>query len=221
MTQRILSFSGAHRWLSNFWPARVYYEGQIYPTVEHAYVAAKTEDPAERARVLACEQPGQVKRLGRSLTLRRRWDDAKVYVMEALLTEKFSSHNPELQQQLLATGDAFLLEGNQWHDQFWGSCFCKKRPGCTPYGRNELGRLLMAQRDRLRSIIALHPKDEALAPTEVRGLCRTDGYAHERHTGVCGPEVHEEDLAQHFHAPFGSREHGVVDGRFTVICHLD
>jgi len=35
------SFKGDFRFLSNFYPVNVDYEGIMYPTVEHAYVAAK------------------------------------------------------------------------------------------------------------------------------------------------------------------------------------
>ena len=41
-TQVIDSFQGEYRFLSNFWPCVVEYEGTEYPSVENAYQAAKT-----------------------------------------------------------------------------------------------------------------------------------------------------------------------------------
>ncbi len=49
----------------------------------------------------------------------------------------------DLAQRLLATGDAELVEGNNWGDRFWGIC--------RGEGRNELGKILMKVRDELRS----------------------------------------------------------------------
>src|SRR4051812_21328901 len=45
---RIAEFQGEYRFLSNFWPATVEFEGIRYPTAEHAYQAAKTLDAKER-----------------------------------------------------------------------------------------------------------------------------------------------------------------------------
>ena len=39
--ESINSFSGAYAFLSNFEPAPIYYDGLSYPTVEHAFQAAK------------------------------------------------------------------------------------------------------------------------------------------------------------------------------------
>lgn len=136
----ITSFHGEHRFLSNFWPAGVVLDGELYPSVEHAYVAAKTLDTAERAKVRAVEKPGDVKRLGRKLQLRPDWDAVKLGVMADLVAQKFQ--HPELREKLLATGDTTLVEGNTWGDTFWGVCRGK--------GANHLGKILMATREQLR-----------------------------------------------------------------------
>jgi len=50
---------------------------------------------------------------------------------------------------LLATGDTKLLEGNRWHDNFWGNCDC---PNCRDKpGLNYLGKILMRVRLELRT----------------------------------------------------------------------
>jgi predicted NAD-dependent protein-ADP-ribosyltransferase YbiA (DUF1768 family) len=55
--------------------------------------------------------------------------------------------DPVLLAKLLATEDATLVEGNTWHDLWFGRCDCTKHGG---EGQNWLGRLLMALREELR-----------------------------------------------------------------------
>lgn len=133
-------FTGELRWLSNFWPALVKLDGQLYPTVEHAYVAAKTTDHMIRSVIQTTSSPGEVKRLGRQFDLREDWHEIKLQVMEDLLWQKFQE--PELKAKLLATGDIPIVEINTWNDTFWGQCKGK--------GQNNLGKLLMKIREALR-----------------------------------------------------------------------
>jgi len=133
----ITRFFGEYRWLSNFWPCVVVLDGVEYPSVENAYQAAKTTSPSERVVFETCAA-GQSKRLGKSVTLRADWDDVKVSIMKYLIAQKFS--NPELAEKLAKTGDADIIEGNNWGDTFWGVCNGK--------GLNTLGHLIMDQRDR-------------------------------------------------------------------------
>lgn len=137
---RITSFTGDYAWLSNFFGAAVEFEGVTYPTVEHAYQAAKTLDPRQRASLLRLATPGQAKRAGLKVTLRPGWDGMKLEVMRALLHAKFTRH-PDLRDRLLATGQAHLEEGNDWGDTYWGTVGGR--------GQNQLGRLLMRVRREL------------------------------------------------------------------------
>jgi ribA/ribD-fused uncharacterized protein len=138
----ITAFAGEYRFLSNFYPAAVDLDGSTYPTVEHAYQAAKSLEPSTQAKVKRAPRPGDAKRLGRQIRLRPDWEDVKVGIMRDLVRQKFTSH-PDLRARLLATGDAELVEGNYWHDTFWGQC-----PVGT--GFNHLGRILMEVRAELR-----------------------------------------------------------------------
>lgn len=135
----ITSFTGNYRWLSNFAPAKVTLDGEVYPTVEHAYVAAKTLDPLVRKLVQEQATPGMAKRLGRKLSLRPDWDEVKLKVMEDLLRQKFRDSTYAM--QLRRTGDMPIVEGNTWGDTFWGVCH--------GVGENHLGRLLMQLRSEL------------------------------------------------------------------------
>lgn len=138
---KIAEFQGDYRFLSNFWPAHVEFDGITYPTAEHAYQAAKTLDPAERRRIAALPTPAEAKREGRALPLRPDWEQVKLDVMERCVRYKFS-HDADLRARLLATGDAQLEEGNAWGDRFWGVY--------EGQGENWLGRILMTVRQELK-----------------------------------------------------------------------
>lgn len=137
----VATFSGAYRFLSNFWPAKVWLDDLEYPTVEHAYQAAKTLSPMCRELIRTAPSASAAKRLGKEVAIRPDWPAVKIDVMRGLLRQKFS--DPALEQLLLATGDAELVEGNFWHDIFWGVC--------DGEGLNWLGRLLMQVREERRS----------------------------------------------------------------------
>lgn len=140
----IKEFQGEYRWLSNFWPCAISYEGDIYPSVEHFYVAMKTLDTFDRNTIRNTSSAGQVKRLGRTLEIRSDWEDIKLKVMTYAIAKKFSDDNPELKDRLINTGDIHLQEGNMWGDKFWGVCLK------TNKGENNLGKILMARREYLR-----------------------------------------------------------------------
>ena len=118
-TRPITALHGAYAFLSNFAASPVVLDGVTYPTVEHAFQAAKTFDPAERELIRDANTPATAKRLGRGVALRPDWEQAKYGIMRELLRQKFAI--PELRQALRATGDAELIEGNNWNDRFYGA----------------------------------------------------------------------------------------------------
>ena len=134
---KISDFRGEYRWLSNFHLVEVKLDGLPYPSTEHAYQAAKTLDIAERLMIQALPTCGQAKRTGQRLKLRDDWEQVKVSIMLDLLRQKFA-RGTLLGQQLDATGDRQLVEGNWWGDTFWGVC--------GGVGENQLGKLLMQVR---------------------------------------------------------------------------
>lgn len=134
-------FADDYEFLSNFAASPVVVDGLTYPTVEHAFQAAKTFDPAEKARIAAVATPATAKRAGRKVALRPDWEEVKVGIMEDLVRRKFADER--LGRMLVATGDEELVEGNTWNDRFWGVC--------RGSGRNELGKLLMKVRSELRA----------------------------------------------------------------------
>ena len=63
-----------------------------------------------------------------------------VPLMYQICKAKFTQH-ADLAEQLLATGDAELIEGNTWGDRTWGVC--------DGIGENRLGKTLMFIRAQL------------------------------------------------------------------------
>lgn len=139
--QVINEFKGQYRFLSNFYMSGCYYESEPYPSSEHAYMAAKTEDLKLREQIAKCPTPAEAKKMGRSIKLRAGWEDMKYGVMVDILRSKFN--HPVLKDWLLRTGDAELIEGNWWGDKVWGVCLK------TNQGKNMLGQALMQVRSEL------------------------------------------------------------------------
>ena len=135
----IKGFFGEYRFLSNFWPANISILGIPYMSVEAAYQASKTAN-IEIRKNFSHMDPKRAKHMGRKVTLRPNWDDiTKIESMELCLRAKFNI--PVLRDRLLSTGDADLIEDNNWGDQFWGVS--------KGSGRNILGKLLVNIRDEL------------------------------------------------------------------------
>lgn len=135
----ISGFFDEHRWLSNFYSAKVTLGGQVFPSVENGYQAAKTTNAEDRLPFTTCSALHS-KRYGTALALREGWDDIKPNVMLFFLRQKFSQEF--FKNKLLATGDSLLIEENTWGDVYFGVCRGK--------GRNMLGKLLMQIRGELK-----------------------------------------------------------------------
>lgn len=139
----IKEFQREYRWLSNFASVVVTLDGIDYPTVEHAYMSAKSNDVAWKH--LCCDfsiSPGNIKKLSKKVTLVEDWETKKLLVMEDLLRQKFNT--PQYKELLLKTGNQNIQEGNRWKDKFWGIDLN------TGVGENHLGRLIMKIRDELQ-----------------------------------------------------------------------
>lgn len=129
----IIHFKDDYFFLSNFYNCDIVYEGISYKSAEAAFQAQKCSDDNKKLEFSALSA-GQAKKLGKEIELRKDWNDIRVDIMKSVVRTKFDQH-PELQEQLVATGDRCLIEVNVWHDKFWGVSSGK--------GRNMLGRILM------------------------------------------------------------------------------
>jgi ribA/ribD-fused uncharacterized protein len=142
-------FEGPYRFLSNFFKNMVEYEGLTFPSVEHAYQAAKCEIPADRIPFTDEKvKAGSAKAMGRNVPLRPNWNDLRIPIMKELLRQKFSRNGMRILLQ--STGNEELIEGNHWHDNFWGYCHCQK---CSKLEHhNNLGKLLMEIRKETKNV---------------------------------------------------------------------
>lgn len=139
----IEKFRGEYRWLSNFAECErpIFLEGDSneYPTVEHAYQAAKTFYADYRLKIKNGDAV-HAKRFFKNLKqwVRPDWNQVKLGIMEHCLRQKFAP-GTSLLKKLLETGNEEIVEGNTWGDVFWGQCPIGK-------GQNHLGKLLMKLR---------------------------------------------------------------------------
>jgi hypothetical protein len=146
-TKKITRFTDDYYFLSNFYPRLIKHEGLTFQSVEAAFQSLKCRD-LEESKTFQMLSPADAKKKGRSVELRPDWEDNKLRYMFLLVLLKFQSQ-PDLQKKLLATGDTELIEGNNWHDNFWGDCECTRCQNIT--GQNHLGQILMRVRDNLRA----------------------------------------------------------------------
>lgn len=114
--------------------------------VESEFQCNKSLNPFVQSSIVKMP-PGQAKKWGRKITLRPDWEDIKLELMYQLVHCKFSDHD-KLRGFLMTTSDFILVEGNNWHDNFYGNCVCYR---CTNIeGKNWLGKILMEVRKELR-----------------------------------------------------------------------
>ena len=137
--QVINLFAGKYRFLSNFFIVDVFYNGRRYVSSEHAYQAAKADNPVLHNHIADLQTAGAAKRAGGTIDVREGWHEDKLDIMMELVETKFRQ-NKDLMDLLIETGDAELIEGNNHNDTFWGTC--------DGLGSNYLGRILMNVRTR-------------------------------------------------------------------------
>jgi len=185
VSNSITRFEGDYRFLSNFYECEILCDGFVFHSVEAAFQAMKCRTHEER---IPFEEltAAQAKQAGRSVQLRPDWENRKLQLLYALVKQKFSA-NPFLREKLIATGKSKLLEGNRWHDNYWGSCDCPRCQGVP--GQNHLGEILMRVRGELcyppvglisiklpdGSTLEAFPEDETAYPSIDIWLVRPGG----------------------------------------------
>lgn len=143
-------------WFSNFKRSPIFMGECSYPTIEHAFQAAKSLDIRERIRISKLRSPGTAKKAGRKVELRPDWEEIKLGVMYVCLCAKFSDEY--WYKELKLTGEENIVEWNSWRDKIWGVPCHQVDDGLwVPYkklhGENLLGRLLMHCRNQSRSYL--------------------------------------------------------------------
>lgn len=132
---------------SNLYRCPMIFEGEAFPTSEHAYQAGKARKPEVRAWLMAAPNPALLAMAAHGLyywDVAPDWSATKFKRMKAVLLAKFTQHE-DLRQILLGTGDARLVEAatiDNAVNRLWGEV--------NGRGENMLGRLLAEVRAELR-----------------------------------------------------------------------
>lgn len=127
--------------LNNFSAHAIEFRGELYPTAEHAYQAAKCTDPLGKEEIRKARSPLMAKKLANEKYRPARdpdWDSKKLGVVEEILRTKLAQH-PEAQEALANSGDEEIVEDSPT-DYFWGA-------GADGSGQNMLGRIWMKIRE--------------------------------------------------------------------------
>jgi len=139
----IKEFRGQYRWLSNFTPVNIEVNKIIYPSVEHAFMSAKSNDISwKRFCADSNNSAGAVKKKSKSIKLVKDWDIIKYDIMEECLRQKFNQE--PFRTKLLSTRNIDIQEEDRWNDTIWGVCLK------TNIGDNKLGKLIMKIRKELQ-----------------------------------------------------------------------
>ena len=96
----------------------------------------------EEIRQIASPMDAALEGRNRQNPLRPDWEEVKDDVMLQALRMKFSQ-NPDIAKELMATGDAILIEHTR-NDAYWSD-------GGDGSGKNKLGLLLMQVREELKN----------------------------------------------------------------------
>lgn len=134
--ETIDNFNGVFDFLNNEYPCAVYYEGRLYPSVFHAFQAARSDLDHQRAKIALAESLQELYELATEIEDPHDWANKRLTVMEKCLRDKFRRHR-ELRERLRKTGNRELI--NTYADRsssnlFWGMVDGK--------GQNHLGTLL-------------------------------------------------------------------------------
>ena len=148
-------------WMKDFYPIG---NSNSYLCMEQYMMAEKAElfgDQRIREQILKCNDPKQIKALGRKVQGfdQKIWDRFKYPIVLSGNWCKFSQNRP-LREFLLSTGDSVLVEASPY-DNIWGIRLPASAPEAQePHkwrGQNLLGFALMEVRDELRRVTQNEP----------------------------------------------------------------
>lgn len=162
---------------SNLYKRAIEFEGEVFPTAEHAYQAGKARKPAVREWLMAAPSPSLLAMAAHGLyvwDIASDWSKIKFDRMKRILVAKFAQHD-DLKALLLGTGDARLVESatvDNAVNRLWGEV--------NGVGQNKLGQLLMEVRAEIRQVQEEEDSKGRItmsaAPT-TQSKCRTAGEA--------------------------------------------
>jgi ribA/ribD-fused uncharacterized protein len=138
---------------SNLYKRPFEFEGDTFPTAEHAYQASKARKPTVRRWLMAAPSPALLAMAAHGLyywDIAPGWSTLKFDRMTRVLSAKFEQHL-DLQELLLSTGDRRLVETATTDspvNRLWGEV--------NGIGKNMLGVLLMNVRSEIRAVKTGH-----------------------------------------------------------------
>lgn len=133
---------------SNLYRCPIEFEGEVFPTSEHAYQAGKARKPEVRKWLMEAPSPSLLAMAAHGLyywDVAPGWSKFKFDRMRKVLAAKYSQHD-NLRALLLSTRDATLIETatvDNEVNRLWGEV--------NGVGQNMLGKMLMELRTELRS----------------------------------------------------------------------
>ncbi|MDQ2701847.1 MAG: NADAR family protein [Pseudomonadota bacterium] len=133
---------------SNLFRREFEFEGERYPTAEHAYQAGKARKPEVRAWLMSAPSPALLAMAAHGLyywDITPGWSTTKFDRMKRILRAKFTQFE-DLKALLLSTGTARLVETatvDSPVNRLWGEV--------NGVGQNKLGTLLMEVRTELQT----------------------------------------------------------------------
>jgi predicted NAD-dependent protein-ADP-ribosyltransferase YbiA (DUF1768 family) len=154
-----------HQWLHNNAHTPLRWQGLTFPSVLHAFQAARTSNVGIKKEISTTHTSASLSSIMPKIIQYTGFDGHQT--MEVLLRIKFGltiqDLNPRTQmylaKQLIQTGLEALEYGNHTCDTFWGVCHCarhKINSDLEPVdgtGQNVLGNMLMEVRDSWRGYI--------------------------------------------------------------------
>ncbi len=133
---------------SNLYRRPIVFEGETFPTSEHAYQAGKARKPEVRDWLMSAPSPALLAMAAHGLyywDVVPDWSTIKFDRMREVLRAKFTQHE-DLRKRLLSTGDTKLVEFTTVDNEAnrtWGVV--------NGIGKNMLGKLLMEVRDEIHA----------------------------------------------------------------------
>lgn len=140
--EKILFYEGKNYFFSNFSSFKVRWRDIDWMTSEHAYQAAKFDDPDIVDQIRKATSAHDAKKIAHAHKDKviDNWDANKVDIMEEILWAKLTQH-PYIQKKLRESGGREIVE-NSPTDSFWGR-------GADWKGQNQLGKLWMKLRAKM------------------------------------------------------------------------
>lgn len=137
-------FIDEYQMFDSFAATSLMWRGVVWPTLEHAYQAAKFEDAILIEKIRLARTPYEAKTIARKEEYVHKvygdWPTRKVAIMKELINEKIAQHQI-VRDLLIATGERGLIENSPF-DSFWGV-------GKDGNGKNMTGVLWMECRTEL------------------------------------------------------------------------